>query len=236
MLSLYAKQELQNLLTETNHSLSVDDFDDITRLNELCLAITDNKSPENDILDMPVVIGGYQLKQPSIGVLEWYNKFYLPLFTNDPLMADGGLAYALSLSDCPEELWELKDIKTCKKEVRRFLRRLKCTHDELQDAIKVLLSIDEHAEPEDGEGAGAGRLIAMLCKEYGHTAGYWLWEAPIGIINTFVNDYVQRVEMEQEAARNACKTNKPPPAESRIRKFKAMRDHKNQMRDKWQKK
>ena len=235
MLSLYAKQELQSLLTETNHSLSIEDFDDITRLNELCLAITDNKSPDNDIIDMPVCIGGYQLKQPTIGVLEWYNGFYLPLCTNDPLLADAGLAYALTLSDNPNQLWELENVSVCKKTVRKFLRRLNCTHSELQETIKTLLVIDDQAEPDEPSDSCAGRLIAMLCKEYGHSVQYWLWEAPIGIINTFVDDYTDRAEAEVEAARNACKTNKPPPAESRIKKFKALRDSKAQMRDKWQK-
>ena len=235
MLSQYAKQELRSLQDQTSHSLDIDDFDDITRLEELCHAITDNSEPDNDILDMPVTLGGYQLKQPSIGVLEWYNEYYLPLFDTDPLMADGGLAFALSLADTPAELWELNDKKAVKKAVKRFLRRLSCTHQELQDVLIQLLGVKENEGESKGEGS-AGRLVAMLCKEYGHTAHYWMWEAPIGYINTFVHDYVARVEAETESVRNASTgASKPPPAESRVKKFKALRDHTNMMRDKWQK-
>jgi len=234
MLSLYAKQELERLLSQTNHSLSLADFDDVNRLNDLCNAITDDKEPVNDIIDMPVVVGGYHLKQPTIGVLEWYNDFFLPLFESNPLLADGGLAFALSLSDAPEQLWKLDSKRLVKKEVKRFLRRMKCSHQELQDSIIGLLGVNE-SEPSDDDKCNAGALIAMLCKEYGHTVDYWLWEAPIGIINTFVQDYISRAEAEVEAARNATATNKPPPAKSRQLKFKALRDFTNELRDKWQK-
>ena len=114
MLSLYAKQEIERLQAQTNHSLTIDDFDDIEKMNELCDAITSKEAPHNDIVDMPVVLGCYELKQPSIGVLEWYNDYYLPLFENNALMADAGLAYALSLSDTPEELWLLKNKRDAK--------------------------------------------------------------------------------------------------------------------------
>jgi len=235
MLSLYAKKELQNLQNQTSHSLTVEDFDDIARLNELCLAITDNAEPENDIVDMPVVLGDYQLKQPTIGVLEWYNEYYLPLFESDPLMADGGLAFALSLSDTPRALWELNNKKDVKRAVKRFLRRLNCNHKDLQATLIKLLGADGSEDEEKGEGS-AGRLVAMLCREYGHSPTYWLWEAPLGFINTFVYDYVARVEAETESVRNASKgASKPPPSESRVKKFKALREHTNNMRDKWQK-
>jgi len=234
MLSLYAKQELTMLMEQTNHSLTIDDIDDVNRLNDLCNAITDDKEKINNIIDMPVVVGGYQLKQPTIGILEWYNDFYLPLFESNPLMADGGLAFALSLSDAPSKLWELNDKGKAKKAVKRFLRGCSCGHQQLQDSIIFLLGGDKEDSGEDKSG-NAGGLIAMLCKEYGHTVDYWLWEAPIGIINTFVDDYVSRAEAEVEAARNATKTNKPPPAKSRQLKFKALRDCKNELRDKWQK-
>ena len=235
MLSLYAKQELKQLMEQTNHSLTIDDFDDVARLNNLCNAITDDSEPINDIIDMPVVVGGYQLKQPTIGILEWYNDFYLPMFETNPLMADAGLAFALSLSDTPSQLWELDSKRAVKREVKRFLRRLSCSHIELQEVLVKLLGIKDDEPKAEGDKGNAGGLIAMLCKEYGHTVDYWLWDAPIGIINTFVHDYVSRAEAEVEAARNATTTNKPAPAKSRQLKFKALRDCKNELRDKWQK-
>ena len=245
MLSLQAKLELQNLIKSTNHSLTVDDFDDIVKLDKLCKAITDNESPINDILDMPVRIGGYQLKQPSVGILEWYNDWYLPLFEDSALMSDAGLAYALSLSDAPEKLWEINSKILAWWKVKLFMRRLGCTHEELRIVLKKLLNISEEDKNEDNskktddnqeaEQADTGKLIATLCKEYGHTAPYWLWEAPIGLISTFVDCIVARVEAETESTRNACSTNKPPPAATRIKKFKELRYHKNIMRNKWQK-
>jgi len=236
MLSLYAKQEIQRLQSQTNHSLDLDDFDDIVKMDALCNAITSKDAPHNDIVDMPVVLGRYELKQPTIGVLEWYNDYYLPLFENNALMADAGLAYALSLSDTPEELWLLKNKRDARKHVKRFLRRLNCTHDELQDVLRSLLSADENAESDEESEGNAGALIAMLCREYGHSPQYWLWEAPVGIVNAFVADYAGRIEAETEQIRNASKgANKPPPAESRKQKFLALREHTNMMRDKWQK-
>ena len=233
MLSQYAKQELRNLQSQTKHSFDLDDFDDIARLDELCCAITDNSDPDNDILDMPVTLGCYQLKQPTIGILEWYNEYYLPLFDADPLLADGGLAFALSLTDTPWALWELNDKRKVKRKVKKFLRQLSCTHQELQDVLIKLLGVKE-SNSDSGEKGSAGRLIAMLCKEYGHTAHYWMWEAPVGYINTFVHDYVARVEAETENVRNASKgSDKPPPAASRVKKFKALREHTTMMRDKW---
>ena len=242
MLSLQAKLEMKNLLKSTKHSLTVDDFDDIVKLDKLCKAITDSESPINDIIDMPVVVGGYQLKQPSIGVLEWYNEWYLPMFDGDALMSDVGLAYALSLSDVPTELWNISDKKIVRKNIKLFMRQLGCTHEELRVVQKKLLNISEEDESngkeevqEEDEPENTGKLIAVLCKEYGHTAPYWLWEAPIGLINTFADCNTARVEAEVESTRNACSTNKPPPAATRIKKFKELREHKNMMRNKWQK-
>jgi hypothetical protein len=181
-------------------------------------------------------LGRYELKQPTIGVLEWYNDYYLPLFQDNALMADAGLAYALSLSDTPEELWLLKNKRDSKRHVKRFLRRLSCSHEELQTVLKKLLGSNDSEPDEDASKGNAGALVAMLCREYGHSPKYWLWEAPVGIINAFVADYVGRIEAETEQIRNASKgANKPPPAESRKAKFLALREHKNQMRDKWQK-
>jgi len=242
MLSLQAKLELKNLLKSTNHSLTVDDFDDIVKLDKLCKAITDNDAPINDIVDMPVVIGGYQLKQPSIGVLEWYNEWYLPMFDHSALMCDAGLAYALSLSDTPDELWKINSKVRAWWRITLFKRKLGCTHEELRVVLKKLLNIsddennDEQSDTEEDEPANTGKLIAILCKEYGHTAPYWLWEAPIGLINTFLYDYNARIEAETENIRNASLgSNKPPPTKSRAMKFKKLREHKATMRDKWQK-
>lgn len=235
MLSLFAKQEAQRLLRETGHSLTIDDFDDINKLDELCRAITESDVCNADILDMPVCVGGVELRQPSIGVLEWYNDYFLPMFSDNGLIADGGLAYALSLSDTPEELWLLKNKRDCRKHVKRFLRRLKCTHQELQDAITSVLGLNCEEGGDDGESS-SGRLIAMLCREYGHSPKYWLWEAPLGLINTFTHDYVARVEAEIEQARKASSgAQKPAPAPSRIKKFDELRKHVNELRDKWQK-
>jgi hypothetical protein len=238
MLSVFAKQETTKLLRETKHNLTIDDFDDLEKLNELCLDITRDKEINADIIDMPIHVGGYELKQPTIGILEWYNDFYLPLFRDNALMSDAGLAYALTLSDAPDDLWALNDKRQVRKAVKRFLRRLKCSHEDLQAAIMKLLGArdDAPSDNEESTESFAGKMIAMLCREYGHTANYWLWEAPIGIINTFVNDYIGRVEAENDQLRKSSTgANKPPPTDSKIKKFQALRKHTTQMRDKWQK-
>jgi len=234
MLSVFAKQEVQKLLRETKHSLTIDDFDDLEKLNELCNAITSPKSEVNNIINMPVCIGGVAIRQPSIGAWEWYNDFLLPMAGDDGLFADAGLAFAMSVDD-PQELWRLADPKECRRTIKAFSKKIGCTHEDLQRIILDILDFKKTDENDKQEG-NAGELVAVLCREYGNTPQYWLWEAPLGIVSTCIAAYVARIEKDVEAARRSSTgANKPPPTETRIAKFEALRKHKVKMRNKWQK-
>jgi len=247
-LSLFAKNEAMALARKTDHTICLDDFDDIVQLNKLCLIINGITDEEPDILNMPVSIGGYELRQPTLAAMDWYDDYFLPMFEDDAMMCDVGLAMLLHNPDDIDMFWAMNTKKRVKKAVKKFGKQLKCTHVELRAVLVKLLNLEDENDnedvkdedkndDEDNEGGETGALIAMLCREYGNSPKYWLWEAPIGMLKTYYDAYIFRVEQEVQSMRASIKKGaKPPPSPTMVKKFEDLRDHTNKMRDKWLKK
>lgn len=234
-LTKYAEVEIRKLCEQTSHKITLEDFNDLTKLNDLCAAVLDNSAEHNDVIDMPVRVGPYRIHKPTIGALEWFGEYAEKWFSDNGYLLDCALAYVLTLSDLPGDLWELEDKKTAYRRIKRWMRKLDITHEELQAQLISVLGVSD----KDGQGkdkAGdAGKLVAMLCREYGHTVEYWLWEAPVSIITLFANDYISRIEAENDAARAAATgLNKPPMSDSKCRRIGEMRNFVRELRDKWQ--
>jgi hypothetical protein len=183
---------------------------------------------------MPVRVGPYILHQPKLGALQWFNERAVQWFGDDGLLLDKSLAYALSRSCYPDDLWELENKAVAKLKILFWARRLDCTHQELSDALLSVLKVDAEGKDVDDDPNSNGKLIAMLCREYGHEADYWMWESPLSIITTFVNDYVSRIEAENAAARKAASPgSKPPMSDTKLKRISDMRAFVKELREKW---
>jgi len=253
-LDRYTQAELSAILEETGHVLTLDDFSDIVELNQLCMLVNGEWEEHNRVLDFPVLVGGVKLYQPKLGALEWYESLCVPALGDDIELCDIALAMIMSDPELIDGYYDIADPNQIKKVVKAFKRRLHCRHDELRFGIAqafgreisdIWIVEDERSDDKDdgdsGDGSNAdkkndtsGILICVLTREYGNSPEYWLWQAPLGVVNTMYQAIVARVEQEREDVRRQCKGGgKPPPAESVIAKFQAMRKKINEMRDKW---
>lgn len=235
-LNQYAKQELNVLLKETDHKLCIEDCEDIAKLNDMCLAVTCDDECCISLLNMPVMCGCYQLMEPSIGALDWYNENIIKWFPDDILMLDCALAMIMAKGKFPRSLWDIPDKKSAKREIKRFRRSLGLTHIEVREAIKKVLP-DQKEEASDEKSADTGKLVAMLCREYGNSPEYWLWEAPVSTIHIMVKDFSDRMHMEAEAVRKANAAggkHTAPQWTPKLEKIRKLRLFKNKLREKWE--
>ena len=253
-LSKYCKSEIASLMEDTGHVLTLEDYSDIVELDKLCMIVNGEWEEHNKIFDFPIDVGGVKLRQPVLGAVEWYEEVCCPAMRDDVEMIDIALAMIMTDPGNKHEYWEISDPREIWKAVKRFKRTLKCTHDELREAIAENMGVkvsdiwitadgdkpeetdeDRAKREEKGKESTSSILVCVLTKEYGNSPSYWMWEAPIGIVNTMYSALVCRIEAEREDVRRQCKGNdKPPPAESVLLKFEAMRDKIKAMREKWQ--
>jgi hypothetical protein len=233
------------LLSETKHLLSVEDFDDIARLNDLAWKIAEPEDPgEWDLLSMPVRCGNILLYQPTLGVRLWIEECALPWFQKSALMLDMAIAYALSRTDLPGELWELTDRKTAQRTISRWWRGVHCSFRRMRRGITAVMDMgvwiengDQSAEDEGGDTFGFGPLVALLTKEGGGTPEYWMWKARDAERSAVLAAYVARMDAGGLAEYKAVKKANPkaslPLPEHWLQLNADMTRLKNQLREKW---
>ncbi len=233
------KRVIKSLVDATGHQLQLEDFSEIAQINELQWDIADPRSDENEgLLALPTRAGNVVLHPLTLGRAKWLDDVGLPWFKADPYLAEMMLGFVLSRRVDLDEMWRLDTRKDCKREVIRWFKKADCTFAELNVAVVKMVGAneDDAEEQEDAEHKPAdyGPLIGMLCREYGQSPRYWLWDAAAGEVNTLANEYVCRVEAEEEAARTAAGPNAgPPPVTNKNRKIKRMLDMKNALRKQW---
>jgi len=242
-----AQVAVARLLSETKHLLSVEDFDDIARLNELSWKIAEPDDPgEWDLLSMPVRCGNVLLYQPTLGVRLWIEECALPWFKSSSIQLDMAIAYALSRTDLPAELWELTDRKTAQRVISKWWRGVHCSFRRMRNGITAVLDMgvwidggdqEEDEECDDGGLFGFGPLVALLTKEAGGTPEYWLWQARDSERSAVLTAYVARMDAggleSYKAAKKANPKSSVPLPEHWMQLNTSMKNLVNELREKW---
>jgi len=207
---LMARQKLDELLSQTNHSLTLDDIPLVLKLNEAALKVVDPYDDEGlQLQTLPVKVGQYLLARPHISKERWYNHV-IEEWDNPP---DLLLPFILWTEVTGEYLWSTPDRKDVERRIRKFGNGLHTTRTELEGALKHLLPQLSDV-PESASGEGYGPLISTLIREYGQTAEYWLNEAHPDLISMLITEHSRNIDQLNEehakAMRGSGKAVRPP--------------------------
>jgi len=139
-LTMATKMDLKSLQEATGHVLVVEDFDDIEKLDAINRRIAEGEDCAESIAAKRAVrVGNLLLEKPRIGAIEWYEA-HADWFADDATLCDCAFVFA-SLAKHPRTLWGLTDKKRARKAVRRFMRGISCTAEDLQEGFVRLFGV-----------------------------------------------------------------------------------------------
>jgi len=209
------REALEKLLAESGHQLSLSDHKNIAALDALARRVADPEDDyEKSLLAAPVFAGDTPLYPITMGAALWIEERALVWFDQDTILGNLAVAYALHLGKTPGALWELQTKKETIKAIKKWWRTAGFNMDELSLAFKQILP-PQSDEGDTREKTEYGPVISLLCREYGATPFYWIWESPVKQITMLLNQYEAKVSAEHEAnwkaARKAGNTDVPAP-------------------------
>lgn len=139
------------------------DFAELVELNRIADDITQPKgnTAANVLLDMPVDLHGLRLWRLSMGAYVWLNETAYPWFERSGWWCDLLTAFAMANSRQPAILLALTDASQTKRVLKDWLKHLPCTHAELMEGVKTVLTTEE-AEARDSGNRTMGEAIAIL--------------------------------------------------------------------------
>jgi hypothetical protein len=136
-LTMATKMEVKSLVEATSHVLIVEDFDDIHKLDAINRRIAAGEDCAESIAAKRAVrVGNVLLEKPCIGAVEWYEA-HVEWFADDAALCDCAFVFA-SIAKHPRTLWGLTDKKRARRAVKRFMRMLSCTSEDLQEGFTRL--------------------------------------------------------------------------------------------------
>jgi hypothetical protein len=147
--------DLESLLQQTGHSLKVNDLSDALRLDAVNRKIADGEDCAESIAPKRAVrVGNILLQNPCIGAVEWYEA-HAEWFADNAALSDCAFVFA-SVAKHPRTLWALTDRKRARRAVKRFMRHMSCTLEDLQAGfIRLFGAVAEVVEiteaPEEAE-------------------------------------------------------------------------------------
>ena len=228
------KAEVEQLLRETGHALTIADLPDILRMDALCEAFTRREDCDQDFIRRPVAVGKTMLHPLTMEAVVWLQDGPLTWWATEPDMMLYAHAYAHGeartgvLRD--PALWDEREARRI---VRRWVLRLRVTPWVLVKAIEGFAVREEACSGMTSRTAAqVGSIVAFLISEYGETPEYWTREAPVEQIRALIDFWNGRQRAELEAA--AAPGSQPPVPESKLALLVEIRKHRNAMRVKWQ--
>ena len=236
-LSPLARQAVSDVVRETGHVLTVDDFEHIAALSSLAEKIErPTDKAETEILSLPVPCGGSVFATPSLAKLYWYAICGSQWFRGDDDMLEMCFGFILAIDNTSESVRGLSTPELAKKTVRDWWSRLDATAEEYiraRDAVWV-----ESDDGDDGE-CDFGPTCALLAREYGENPKWWFYDADINLVRSMLVDHRETIEHELRERRKASKAGagKPiaPPASPSMAAQKRFRIYKNKLRERWAK-
>ena len=204
------KKALAKAFGKGAESVPVAAIDDIAALEALAAEASGN-TPRGRLdkiaaLDLPVCVGGLELRRLSIGALEWLNGLQGGYYAGDARTMDIAVVYALAHSHEPDALAAMGGSVSTTFKLHLWARTLKASWASLNEAAEYLLGIDRNrpAAPAADTGNGSaednpadfGPVLECLLSEYGNTAEYWLWEVPCATVTELLAARERRLSIQ----------------------------------------
>ena len=194
-----------SLMESTGHSLTIDDFDLIAKLDAVADEVVHGiQVGDSSIYSFPVIVGGYAFFAPTIGKEIFWRECVKDAVCDELKMA--AYLWLLQLGEIPKERGE-----KIEKAVKKWARQCSLNSKDVANVLDKY-SVGEAAGP---KGANYGDVIALLVREYGHDCEHWL-NAPEHEIKMMLGDWNNTQEAKASAMRSSkSKGGAPiPPAPS----------------------
>ena len=228
--------EVQKLLDETGHTLSLEDIDDILTLDELSKRVTGESGEYANIYRWPIRVGSMLLRPLTLSKITWYNQRAKEWFDDDPETQVTLLGFLLSVENDESYLWSLADKESAMNTINEWQRNADATVDELRVAIMSIIDVDDHSGNVEAKSNGDGPLIGLLCRQYGKDPHYWMHEESITVIRCLIDDHTRQINEQAKRHNSSGKKGgktipliKTPSMDATLKFRKKIND----MREKW---
>lgn len=208
------KQAVQKLLTETNHQLTLDDFDLIDELDTLAKGFSGTSKIERRLLNQPFELCGVLFFPLTVAKSLWYAE-KVAEWELSSVEQEGLLFWLLSLPNASESLDLYSDPQLANKAVKKLSRRLHCTSTELNTVYGKCVGNTSSSGDDSDEDVDYGGMVSSLLREYGGNPDQWLYETPIDTISDLFRACSEKALAENEQQRKTASKGgtavAPPP-------------------------
>jgi len=231
------KKTVQKLLDETQHAIRVEDFDRLDELDGLAAKIATQTPEERRLLKSPFELCGIKFYPLTVAKSVWYAE-KVAEWEVEGIFQDALLFWLLTLPLTVAALDTYSTRKAADAAVLRLSRRLHCTQSEMAEVFRKCVGAREtrgtssstQTEPD------YGGLIACLLREYGGTPEQWLYETPVEQIGALIDQFVRKVNAENDAASASSQRGGKAIAPKPTAKMQALRDYRlkvNEIKKEW---
>jgi len=213
-------------LAETGYTLTVEDFDDLSELDRIAGAVSE-EAAEFDAL--PFYVADLPVYPLTIGKIEWLQAAE-PWFDNEYEWACA-IGMCLTEPSGPALVNAAHDAPSAVRAVRQWRKASGWTPAQLMRAIKHRIKAGDG----DGKGGTVAGVLRVLCTEFGSCPDFWLWECDVALVEALLRDWSKAQEKQAQQYRNA--RDKSPPAPTyRYVAMRKLREKADALRIKWQSK
>lgn len=193
--------EVQKILDETGHALTLDDVADIVAINAIANRITSTTGAFSELYKWPTLCGNLLLRPLSLGKIAWYKTRACQWFEDDNETLSTVLAFLMSVDNDESFVASLGDPQAAKSAIEEWEIGVSATPAQLSSAVKSMMPDNIEGGAADGcdDTIDDGPLIALLCREYGESPQHWLFVENIFTIRSLVDSYVARINNEMRA-------------------------------------
>jgi len=216
-----AESSVQQLKSQGLRLELLRDFDDLCKLNDLASGVTDSEPAREWVRKMTpaVPLGNVCLYRLTLGAedfvqwaIEWYRD-------------DVSVAFVMSLSNSPEKLWRINSKAAFLRALLIWKAKANFTRREMNEAMLSMQQAEKSIENEQkrvDKSGNYGWLVEGLCAEHGMGPEYWIWKAPMEMVQMMATAYVARKEREARAA--GGKTNPDSEYAARLYRFRTFEE------------
>lgn len=228
------KKTVTKLMKDTSRVMVAEDCELIQELDALADKVVNQSPEERRLLNQPFELCGIKFYPLTIAKSLWFAE-KCKEWEVEGIFQDAFLFWLLTLplDEACFDAYALR--KDADKAVKRLSRRLHCTQKEMTDVFQLCIG-GNGKKSESGESVDYGSLIALMLREYGGTPDQWLYETPVEKVGALVDQYVHRMNAEQDASRStSAKRGKAvaPPPSAKLIALKAFNTKMNQIKEKW---
>lgn len=175
-------------------------WEDIARLDEVARDQV-NPTARVDMLDAPLTVGGTRFYRLSPAAQETAFGELLDWFENDAPLCFAAVLYCMAHSRDRLALARLSSPARARKAIRSWYGLQRASHEALRVVLETLMPKPQAVRDEEESSPGAaadylGRMVAILCREYGETPDFWLYECSTDRVDALLAEYAMRAEEE----------------------------------------